>query len=99
MKPTNKTILNDVKGQLTRIMDCGCYEQYDYEQFEYLVQLIDYIVLDKMPLCKRTIIAFMQEIITTSIYGLNPALLSVLHDVQRLEEELDDDEISIHKEL
>lgn len=99
MKPTNKTILNGVKGQLTKIIDCGRYEQYDYEQLEYLVQLIDYMILDKIPLCKRTIMAFMEEIITTSIYGLNPALLSVLHHVQRLEEELDDDEISIHEEL
>lgn len=99
MKPKNKTILNDVKGQLIRIVDCNCYEVYDIEQLEYLIQLIDYILLDKMPLCKRTIIAFMQEIITTSIYGMNPALLSVLHDVNELEEEIDDNEIPIHEEL
>ena len=33
------------------------------------------------------------------IYGMNPALLSVLHDVNELEEEIDDNEIPIHKEL
>ena len=99
MRPNNISILNEVKGQLVAIVECSCYEPYDLEQLESLIQLIDYMLLDRMPLCKRTIIAFMQEIITTSIYGLNPALLSVLHNVQELEEELDDDEISIHDEF
>ena len=100
MLESNRTILVDVKGSLLQITQehIKDYEQCDIEQMEYLIQLIDYMLLDKIPMCKLTIVAFMEEIITTSIYGMNPKILTTLHKVKQLKEETDGSEVHIWEE-
>lgn len=89
MLDSNRQILVDIKGCLLHVLHehlCR-YEDCDTTQMEYLVQLIDYMLLDKMPMCKLTIEAFMEEIITTSIYSVTPEILTTLHKVKQLQEE------------
>ena len=79
MLDSNRQILVDIKGCLLHVLQehlCR-YEDCDTTQMEYLVQLIDYMLLDK----------FMEEIITTSIYSVTPEILTTLHKVKQLQEE------------
>lgn len=90
MLESNRQILVDIKGSLLQVLEEHLYkyEECDTEQMEYLIQLIDYMLMDKMPMCKLTIEAFMEEIITTSIYSLTPEVLTTLHKVKQLQEEI-----------
>lgn len=88
MKQHNRTLLMEIKNDLLQILHkYPSVEEYDNTQIEYLLSLIDYMVLEKYPVCKFTIKSFMEEIITSSIYGMNPYLLGTLHKVGKLEEE------------
>ena len=69
MNEQNKIILTQLKGELLFI----------FKDIEHLIQLIDYMLLDKIPVVKNTIKAFMEEIINTSIYGMRPAVLKTLY--------------------
>lgn len=99
MKQHNKQILTEIKGDLLQIIQQHPSEdEYDNSQMEYLLQLIDCMLLEKFPLCKCTIMSFMEETILTSIYGMNPYILSTLHKVEKLEEEDFGSEIHIWDE-
>lgn len=90
MKQYNKQLLTEIKGDIIQILhDYPIEDDYDYSQVEYLLQLIDCMLMDKFPLCKYTISSFMHETILTSIYSMNPHLLNTLHKVEKLEEEED----------
>lgn len=99
MKQQNKQILSEIKGDLIKIeQEYPMLDEYDESQMEYLLELIDCMLLEKFPLCKHTIVSFMEETILTSIYGMNPHLLSTIHKVEQLEEEDDGSEIHLRNE-
>ena len=88
MKEHNKQILMDIKSDLLQILTKYPSEvEYENSQMEYLLSLIDCMLLEKFPLCKFTIRSFIEETILTSIYGMNPYILSTLHKIEQLEEE------------
>ena len=97
MNEQNKIILTQLKGELLFIFKDIEHDDFcDIEQFEYLIQLIDYMLLDKIPVVKNTIKAFMEEIINTSIYGMRQAVLKTLYLVDKLKGDFDDSEISLY---
>ena len=85
--------LMSVKSKLVEIISskqyeqCD-YEQCDYEQLEYLIQLVDWILTEKIFLGKDTIKLLIEEIITTSVNQLNLDLLDTLKDLNEIHEEL-----------
>lgn len=99
MKQHNRTILMEVKNEVLQILyKYPSTEEFDNSQMEYLLSLIDYMLLEKFPICKHTITSFMEETILTSIYGLNPHILGILHKVGKLEEEDNGSEIHLRNE-
>ena len=81
------TILMDLKGELLQIFND--VQPEDKEQFEYLLQYIDYFLLNRVPINKLTVSAFLEEVISTSIYAMTPRLLSCVKQIQRLLEVVD----------
>lgn len=81
------TILMDLKGELLQIFND--VQPEDEEQFEYLLQYIDYFLLNRVPINKLTVSAFLEEVISTSIYAMTPRLLSCVKQIQRLLEVVD----------
>ena len=77
-----------VKEKLVENISSKQWEQCDYEQLEYLVQLIDWIITEKIYLGTETIKILMEEIITTSVHQLNLDLLDTLKDLSEIEKEL-----------
>lgn len=77
-----------VKTQLVNICNNCNYEDYDYEQLVYLIDLIDWILLKKVNLDKQTITALMEEIIATSVQQLNMDLLDTLKELTIVKEML-----------
>ena len=80
--------LMSVKSKLVEIISNKQYEQCDYEQLEYLIQLVDWILTEKIFLGKDTIKLLIEEIITTSVNQLNLDLLDTLKDLNEIHEEL-----------
>lgn len=77
----------DLKGELLQIFND--VQPEDEEQFEYLLQYIDYFLLNRVPINKLTVSAFLEEVISTSIYAMTPRLLSCVKQIQRLLEVVD----------
>lgn len=80
--------LMSVKSKLVEIISSKQYEQCDYEQLEYLIQLVDWILTEKIFLGKDTIKLLIEEVITTSVNQLNLDLLDTLKDLNEIHEEL-----------
>lgn len=80
--------LMNVKEKLIEIISSKQWERCDYEQLEYLIQLIDWILTEKLYLGTETIKIIMEEIITTSVHQLNLDLLDTLKDLNEVNKEL-----------
>lgn len=80
--------LVNVKEKLVEIISSKQYDTYDYEQLEYLIQLIDWTITGKISLGTETIKIIMEEIIITSVHQLNLDLLDTLQDLKEIKEEL-----------
>ena len=80
--------LVNVKEKLVETISSRKWEQCDYEQLEYLIQLIDWIITEKIYLGTETIKILMEEIITISVHQLNLDLLDTLKDLSEIEKEL-----------
>jgi hypothetical protein len=78
----------NVKEKLIEIISSKQWERCDYEQLEYLIQLIDWILTEKLYLGTETIKIIMEEIITTSVHQLNLDLLDTLKDLNEVNKEL-----------
>ena len=77
----------DLKGELLQIFND--VQPEDKEQFEYLLQYIDYFLLNRVPINKLTVSAFFFFFFSTSIYAMTPRLLSCVKQIQRLLEVVD----------
>ena len=80
--------LVNVKEKLVEIISSRQYDTYDYEQLEYLIQLIDWTITGKISLETETIKIIMEEIIITSVHQLNLDLLDTLQELKEIKEEL-----------
>lgn len=80
--------LVNVKEKLVEIISNRQYDTYDYEQLEYLIQLIDWTITGKISLGTETIKIIMEEIIITSVHQLNLDLLDTLQELKEIKEEL-----------
>ena len=80
--------LVNVKEKLVEIISSKQYDTYDYEQLEYLIQLIDWALIGKISIDTETIKTIMEEIIITSVHQLNLDLLDTLQDLKEIKEEL-----------
>ena len=78
----------NVKEKLVEIISNRQYDTYDYEQLEYLIQLIDWTITGKISLGTETIKIIMEEIIITSVHQLNLDLLDTLQELKEIKEEL-----------
>lgn len=83
-----KSKLVDVKSQLVQIIADHPYPQYDGEQLEYLVQLLDWMILDQLKVDCEAITTLMEEIVSTSVHQLNLDLLDTLHTLSQIQKEL-----------
>ena len=80
--------LISVKEKLVDVISNGNYEQHDYEQLEYLIQLVDWVLIGRIHLGVETIKIIMEEIIITSVHQLNLELLDTLKELNEIKEEL-----------
>ena len=98
MRKADRDLIIKAKGEVIKLLNEKEYLDIDEEQLEYLVQMLDYVLLGQVQLDRCTISILMEELITTSIYTTTPRLLGVLNIIQQLHGEEDDsysNEISI----
>ena len=81
-----KSQLTQVKGYLTNILSQRKYNSCDEEQLIYLIQYVDWLILDKLELNKDSLHVLMEEIVTTAIHQLNFDFLDLLRIGVNLEE-------------
>ena len=98
MRKADRDLIIKAKGEVIKLLNEKEYLDIDEEQLEYLVQMLDYVILGQVQLDRCTISILMEELITTSIYTTTPRLLGVLNIIQQLHGEEDgsySNEISI----
>ncbi len=83
-----KQDLAKVKGQLVIAMSRPNLQVCDYEQLEYLIQYIDWLLLGDIELQSKTILTLMEEIVTTSVHLLDLDILDTLPILTKLEREI-----------
>ena len=83
-----KSQLTQVKGYLTNILSQRKYNSCDEEQLIYLIQYVDWLILDKLELNKDSLHVLMEEIVTTSVHQLNLDLLDCSNTLVDIEKEI-----------
>lgn len=78
--------LMQIKASLLDILNRKQYEQIDQEQIEYLINVVDCFLTQKVKLNKECLHLFMEEIVTTAIHQLNFDFLDLLRIGVNLEE-------------
>ena len=91
----NKQCLVKAKELLVSLYDKDLefLDEQDASQIFYVIQLLDYLILDTIKLNSLTLQYIMEEIINTSIYSNKPRLLQVLTLLKQLEGDVEDDNI------
>lgn len=64
------------------------HDDIDLEQLEYIINILDCILTNKIDLNKFSINCLIEEIIVTSIYQINPKMMSTVKILQDMVEEL-----------
>lgn len=96
MKNNYRNLIVNAKGDIISLLQNSDSIDMDTEQLEYLVKILDYILLGEVQLDINSISMLMEEIIVTSIFTNTPKLLGVLNTIGKLREGFqNDNKISI----
>ena len=80
--------LMSVKSKLVEIISSKQYEQCDYEQLEYLIQVVDWLLLKELPMDEEILLGLMEDIVTSSVHLLKLNLLDAVAILNKIKEEL-----------
>lgn len=83
-----KQDLMEVKGQLVTLINKKPLHVCDYEQLEYLIQYVDWLLLDDLHIDKQTITTLMDEIVTTAVHSLDLDVLDTLTFLNKIEKDI-----------
>lgn len=96
MKNNYRNLIVNTKGDIISLLQNSDSIDMDTDQLEYLIKILDYILLGEVQLDINSISMLMEEIIVTSIFTNTPKLLGVLNNISKLREGLqNDNKISI----
>lgn len=78
-----KQRLNNIKGILSQYISII---DYDTDNIEYLIDIVDNILQDKVKLNKESIQLFIEEALVTYAYHNHPDILKVVEILKEIEE-------------
>ena len=73
---TRKDLIS-IKTFIIEVIQGQHYNELDYEELNYIVSYIDYLLLGDIPYNKETLNTLQEGIIITSIYQNTPKLLKI----------------------
>ena len=82
------TKLMKIKSILIGVLNSRDYDQCDYEQLEYLIQVIDWILLKELPMDEEILLGLMEDMVISSVHLLNLDILEAVKTLNKIKKEL-----------
>lgn len=82
------TKLMKIKSILIEVLNSRDYDQCDYEQLEYLIQVIDWILLKELPMDEEILLGLMEDMVISSVHLLNLDILEAVKTLNKIKKEL-----------